>query len=60
MTSGAKVIVGLAEAVESLHAELMRTVEAGKGNNGPVSSDGVQFPERGRGWRSRWRHLRLM
>jgi hypothetical protein len=30
MTGGAKVIVGLAEAVESLRAELMRAVEAGK------------------------------
>ena len=30
MTDGAKVIVGLAEAVESLRAELMRAVEAGK------------------------------
>jgi hypothetical protein len=30
MTGGAKVIIGLAEAVESLRAELMRTVEAGK------------------------------
>ena len=30
MTSGAKVIVGLAEAVESLRAELTRAVEAGK------------------------------
>lgn len=30
MTGGTKVIVGLAEAVESLRAELMRAVEAGK------------------------------
>jgi Trypsin-co-occurring domain 2 len=30
MTDGAKVIVGLAEAVESLRAELMTAVEAGK------------------------------
>jgi Trypsin-co-occurring domain 2 len=30
MTDGAKAIVGLAEAVESLRAELMKAVEAGK------------------------------
>jgi len=30
MTGDAKVIVGLAEAVESLRAELMKAVEAGK------------------------------
>lgn len=30
MTGGAKAIVGLAEAVESLRAELMKAVEAGK------------------------------
>ena len=30
MTDGAKVIVGLSEAVESLRAELMKAVEAGK------------------------------
>ena len=30
MTDGAKVIVGLAEAVESMRAELMKAVEAGK------------------------------
>ena len=30
MTEGAKAIVGLAEAVESLRVELMKAVEAGK------------------------------
>jgi hypothetical protein len=30
MTEGAKVIIGLAEAVESLRTELMKVVEAGK------------------------------
>jgi len=30
MTDGAKAVVGLAEAVESLRAELMKAVEAGK------------------------------
>jgi Trypsin-co-occurring domain 2 len=30
MTDGAKVVVGLAEAVESLRAELMKAVDAGK------------------------------
>jgi hypothetical protein len=37
MTGGAKVIVGLAEAVESLRAELMKAVEAGK-------DQAMQFP----------------
>ena len=30
MSDGARVVVGLAEAVEALRAELMRAVEAGK------------------------------
>ena len=43
MTDGAKVIVGLAEAVESLRAELMTAVEAGKGQPMQFSVEPIQL-----------------
>jgi NTP-dependent ternary system trypsin peptidase co-occuring protein len=43
MTSGAKVTVGLAEAVESLRAELIKAVEAGKGEPMQFSVEPVEL-----------------
>ena len=43
MTDGAKAIVGLAEAVESLHPELMNAVEAGKGQQMQFSVEPIEL-----------------
>lgn len=43
MTDGAKAIVGLAEAVESLRAELMTAVEAGRGQPMQFSVEPIEL-----------------
>jgi Trypsin-co-occurring domain 2 len=43
MAAGAKVIVGLAEAVESLRAELMKAVQAGKDQSTQFSVEPIEL-----------------
>lgn len=43
MADGAKAIIGLAEAVESLRAELMKAVEAGKGQSMQFSVEPIEL-----------------
>jgi hypothetical protein len=43
MEAGAKVVVGLADAVESLRAELMRAVEAGRGQPMQFSVEPIEL-----------------